>query len=114
MPVSQEFSFGPFRLDAANARLTRGSQAIALQPKAFDVLAYLLEKAGSLVTQEELIDAVWPDTIVGDSSLKSCIRQIRQALGDGVKEPRFIETVHRRGYRFIAPLDRGEKVQSSK
>jgi DNA-binding winged helix-turn-helix (wHTH) protein/predicted ATPase len=96
--------FGAFQLDPPNARLLRGSLAIALQPKAFDVLAYLAENAGRLVTQDELIDAIWPDTIVGDSSLKSCIRQIRQALGDPARQPQFIETVHRRGYRFIAPI----------
>ena len=101
MPLSQDVCFGPFRLESDNARLSQGARAIPLQPKAFDVLAYLLENAGRLVPQQELIDAIWPDTIVGDSSLKSCIRQIRQALGDEAKEPRYIETVHRRGYRFI-------------
>ena len=101
MPLSHDVCCGPFRLEVANARLTRDAQPIPLQPKAFDVLAYLVEHAGRLVTTQELIDAIWPDTIVGDSSLKSCIRQIRQALGDEAKEPRYIETVHRRGYRFL-------------
>ena len=113
MPLSQDFSFGPFRLDAANARLSQGGRAIPLQPKAFDVLAYLLENAGRLVPQQELIDAVWPDTIVGDSSLKSCIRQIRQALGDEAKEPRYVETVHRRGYRFIGNAECGMRNAES-
>jgi DNA-binding winged helix-turn-helix (wHTH) protein/predicted ATPase len=113
MALSQDFCFGPFRLDVPNARLTRENQPIALQPKAFDVLAYLLENAGRLVTQEELTDAIWPDTIVGDSSLKSCIRQIRQALGDGAREPKFIETVHRRGYRFIGQLARSNEPPSA-
>jgi DNA-binding winged helix-turn-helix (wHTH) protein/predicted ATPase len=99
--------FGPFQLDPPNARLLRGGQAIALQPKAFDVLAYLAGNAGRLVPQDELIDAIWPDTIVGDSSLKTCIRQIRQALGDLARQPQFIETVHRRGYRFIASIAKG-------
>ena len=102
--IQAAIRFDAFQLDPPNARLLRGNRAIALQPKAFDVLAYLVENAGQLVTQDELIDAVWPDTIVGDSSLKSCIRQIRQALGDPARQPRFIETVHRRGYRFIASI----------
>ncbi len=104
MQPVHEFSFGPFRVDPANARLLRGTQPIPLQPKAFDVLAFLLANAGRLVTQEELTDAIWPDTIVGDSSLKSCIRQIRQALGEEARQPTYIETVHRRGYRFIGEL----------
>jgi len=101
--------FGAFELDPPNARLLSGSREIALQPKAFDVLAYLAENAGRLVTQDELIGAIWPDTIVGDSSLKSCIRQIRLALGDPARQPQFIETVHRRGYRFIAPIAKGDE-----
>jgi predicted ATPase len=104
MKPPTEYTFGPYRLDVTNARLSRGARAIALKPKAFDVLAHLVQRAGRLVTQEELLDAVWPGTIVGDSSLKSCIRQIRQALGDDVREPQFIETVHRRGYCFIAAV----------
>jgi DNA-binding winged helix-turn-helix (wHTH) protein/predicted ATPase len=107
MSATAEFAFGSFRLDPPNARLTRGKQVIALKPKAFDVLAFLVRNAGRLVPQEELIDAVWPDTIVGDSSLKSCVRQVRRALGDRVRTPQFIETVHRRGYRFIAPVAAG-------
>src|SRR5215208_4802685 len=96
MAAEPEFTFGPFRLDPANARLTRGRLAVPLKPKAFDVLAHLVRRAGRLVTQEELIGAVWPDTIVGDSSLKSCVRQIRRALGDRVRNPQFVETVPRR------------------
>jgi predicted ATPase/DNA-binding winged helix-turn-helix (wHTH) protein len=102
--------FGPFQLDPPNARLMCGSRAVALQPKAFDVLAYLAEHAGRLVSQEELIDAIWPDTIVGDSSLKTCVRQIRQALGDPARQPQFIETVHRRGYRFIAAIAKADEL----
>jgi DNA-binding winged helix-turn-helix (wHTH) protein/predicted ATPase len=108
-----EISFGPFRLDPANARVTRGRQAVVLKPKAFDVLAHLVRHAGRLVNQEDLLSAVWPDTIVGDSSLKSCIRQIRRALGDRVRNPQYIETVHRRGYRFIAPIATGQPAAAS-
>src|SRR5688500_10337601 len=109
MPIDPEFAFGPYRLDPPNARLTRGRQVVALKPKAFDVLAHLVRNAGRLVPQDELLGTVWPDTIVGDSSLKSCVRQVRRALGDRVRKPQFIETVHRRGYRFIAPVTAGEQ-----
>src|SRR5262245_47881592 len=96
--------FDPFCLDSANECLWDGFQAIKLRPKAFAVLDYLLEHAGRLVTKEELLNAVWPGTFVGEAVLKVVIRQIREVLGDDPKSPRFIETAHRRGYRFIGPI----------
>jgi DNA-binding winged helix-turn-helix (wHTH) protein/predicted ATPase len=96
--------FDPFSLDVANACLWRGSQAIKLRPKAFAVLDYLLGRAGQLITKEKLLDAVWPETFVGEAVLKVAIRQIREALDDDPKSPRFIETAHRRGYRFIGQI----------
>jgi predicted ATPase/DNA-binding winged helix-turn-helix (wHTH) protein len=96
--------FDPFRLDLANERLYRGAQAIKLRPKAFAVLTYLLRRPGQLVTKEELLNAVWPETFVGDAVLKVTIRQLRDSLGDDPKSPRFIETAHRRGYRFIGHI----------
>jgi DNA-binding winged helix-turn-helix (wHTH) protein/predicted ATPase len=98
----QQFLFDPFRLDLGDARLWRGEQAIPLTPKAFAVLAYLLQYPGRLVTKEELLEAIWADSLVTDASLKVCIREVRKALRDRPQKPRFIETVHRRGYRFIA------------
>jgi predicted ATPase/DNA-binding winged helix-turn-helix (wHTH) protein len=95
--------FDPFCLDLANECLWRGSQAIKLRPKAFAVLDYLLGRPHQLVTKEELLNALWPGTFVGEAVLKVVIRQIREALGDDPTSPRFIETVHRRGYRFIGP-----------
>ena len=96
--------FDPFCLDLANECLWRGSQAIKLRPKAFAVLDYLLGRPGQLVTKEKLLDAVWPETFVGEAVLKVAIRQIREALDDDPKSPRFIETAHRRGYRFIGQI----------
>jgi len=96
--------FDPFCLDLGNECLWRGSQAIKLRPKAFAVLHYLLERPGQLVTKEQLLNAVWPDTFVGDAVLKVNIRQLRNALDDDPNSPRFIETAHRRGYRFIAKV----------
>src|SRR5215470_2718581 len=96
--------FPPFRLDAADQSLWRDDQRVPLTPKAFAVLRYLVERAGRLVTQSELLEALWPDTFVQPEVLKSQILDIRNALGDRPKEPLFIETVPRRGYRFIAPV----------
>jgi pimeloyl-ACP methyl ester carboxylesterase/DNA-binding winged helix-turn-helix (wHTH) protein len=96
--------FGPFRLEIADATLWQGSQSLPLTPKAFSVLQCLVQRSGRLVTKDELYNAVWPGVFVGDAALKVCILEIRRVLGDDAKAPRFIETVHRRGYRFIAPV----------
>src|SRR4249920_3538018 len=96
--------FDPFCLDLAGECLWKGSQAIKLRPKAFAVLDYLLGRPGKLVTKEELLNAVWPETFVGEAVLKVTIRQLREALDDDPKSPRFIETAHRRGYRFIGQI----------
>lgn len=96
--------FPPFRLDAVNQCLWRDNQRIALTPKAFSVLQYLVEHAGRLVTQSELLDALWTETFVQPEVLKSHILDVRGALGDDAKHPSFIETLPRRGYRFIATV----------
>src|ERR1041385_9098132 len=96
--------FDPFCMDLADQSLWRGSQAIKLRPKAFAVLGYLLGHPRQLVTKEELLNAIWPDTFVGDAVLKVAVRQIREALGDDPTSPRFIETAHRRGYRFVGEI----------
>jgi pimeloyl-ACP methyl ester carboxylesterase len=98
------YAFGDFQLDPANATLRRGTESVALTPKAFSVLEHLVAQAGRLVTKDEFMDRVWPGVFVGDAALKVCVREIRQALGDEHKTPRYIETVHRRGYRFVAPV----------
>jgi DNA-binding winged helix-turn-helix (wHTH) protein/tetratricopeptide (TPR) repeat protein len=98
--------FPPFRLDPANERLWRGNRPVALKPKTFAVLRYLLERPHRLVTKDDLLDALWSDAHVGEAVLKTHLREIRRALGDQVKAPRFIETVHRRGYRFIGSVRR--------
>jgi predicted ATPase/DNA-binding winged helix-turn-helix (wHTH) protein len=100
----QQPIFGPFRFDETNECLWRGSQAIPLRPKAFAVLKYLISHKGVLVTKQQLLNDVWPRTYVSEAVLKDCIRQLRHALNDDAKSPQFIETSHRRGYRFIASL----------
>src|SRR5262245_23484768 len=94
--------FAPFRLDLADERLLRGEAAVPLTPRAFAVLRLLAGRAGRLVTKEDILNAVWKGTHVQEAVLKVAVREIRHALGDSARAPRFIETVHRRGYRFVA------------
>src|SRR5262249_3229738 len=101
---SRQLRFPPFRLDPDNACLWRGPKAIRLTPKAFAVLQCLVESPGQLVTKDLLLERVWPKTVVGDAVLKVCVREIRRALGDRVGAPRYVATVHRQGYRFIADV----------
>jgi pimeloyl-ACP methyl ester carboxylesterase len=98
----ERISFPPFELDLGAGRLSCGSDPIELPPKAFGVLQYLAERPGQLVSKEELLRGVWPDVHVGGDVLKVTISDLRKVLADPYKEPRFIETAHRRGYRFIA------------
>ena len=101
-------AFPPFRLDTVNQCLWRGEgvaeERILLAPKAFAVLRYLAEHPGRLVAHAELLEAVWPKTYVQPEVLKSHIAAIRAVLGDDAKRPLYIETLSRRGYRFIAPV----------
>jgi predicted ATPase/DNA-binding winged helix-turn-helix (wHTH) protein len=103
--------FPPFRLDTVNQCLWRDDGAaeerVLLAPKAFDVLQYLVGHPGRLVTHEELLEALWPRTFVQPEVLKSHITSIRAVLGDDARRPRFIETMPRRGYRFIAAITEG-------
>ncbi len=95
-------SFGPFRFDPANGLLYDGGREIPLPPRALGVLALLVERRGHVVSKQELLDTVWRDVAVEEASLKEAISTLRQALGDDPKQPRYIRTVHRRGYRFVA------------
>jgi DNA-binding winged helix-turn-helix (wHTH) protein len=96
--------FPPFVLDSEDASLLRDDVRIPLSPKAFAVLQHLVNRAGKLVTKADLLKAVWPQIFVHEGVLKVCILEIRKALGDDVRHPRFIETLHKRGYRFVAPV----------
>ena len=95
-------SFADFRLDPVSGHLFRRNERVALAPKAFALLQYLAGQPGRLVPKQELLTAIWPDVFVGDAVLKSTIRELRKALADDSHQPRFIETAHRRGYRFVA------------
>ena len=98
---NQPVTFGHYRLDPRRG-LWRGRQEVKLAPKALALLSFLLERAGDVITKDEVFRAVWPDTFVSDGALTSCIRELRKALQDDARQPRYIETLHRRGYRFIA------------
>jgi DNA-binding winged helix-turn-helix (wHTH) protein len=91
-------------LYAANAQVWQGKQLLTLTPRAFAVLRYLSERPGQLVTKDEVIRAVWVDTVVTDGALAACVRELRKALQDDAQRPQYIETVYRRGYRFIGPV----------
>jgi DNA-binding winged helix-turn-helix (wHTH) protein/tetratricopeptide (TPR) repeat protein len=104
MQLQRDIAFGGFRLDLTNECLWQGTRAIPLRPKAFAVLKLLLDHPGQLVNKQQVLDAVWGDAFVGDAVLKDNIRYIREALGDDAESPTYIETAHRRGYRFIGKL----------
>jgi DNA-binding winged helix-turn-helix (wHTH) protein len=102
---SLQLRFDAFELDEADARLTRAGRPVPLAPKPFAVLCALARAPQTLVTKNALLDRVWGHRFVSDSVLKSTISELRAALDDDPKRPRYIETVSRRGYRFIAALD---------
>src|SRR5262245_3370524 len=103
MEANRRLTFEGFALDVVNEQLLFGDEIVALTPKAFAVLRCLVEHGGQLVKKEALLRAGWSDTHVTEAVLKVSINEIRRALGDDAAAPRFIETVPRRGYRFIAP-----------
>jgi Tol biopolymer transport system component/DNA-binding winged helix-turn-helix (wHTH) protein len=98
----RQYSFGSFTLDLDDGFLRRGAEEVALRPKPFDVLVYLVEHHGRLVTKAALTGAVWPDTAVMDNTLAQCLVEVRRALGDDSQQ--LIRTVTRRGYLFTAPV----------
>ena len=102
MPAA--FRFGPFLVDRAGYRVLRGSRPLDLTPKLIDLLLHLLDHAGELVTKEQLLDAIWPGANVTDNALAQAVSELRDALGDEPAAPRYIKTVARRGYRFVADV----------
>src|SRR5262245_46433764 len=102
----QRVAFDAFQMDVGRHRLWRGEQEIPLRPKAWDVLCYLLERPGLLITKEVLHRAIWPDTVVSDDTLTKVIGELRHALTDNARTPRVIETVHGRGFRLVADVSR--------
>ena len=97
-----EICFGPFRLDPSGGALRAGDTAVALQPRPLAVLRYLARRPGRVVSGDELLRTIWAGTVVTRGVLKVAVRAIREALGEDADTPRFIETVGREGYRFLA------------
>lgn len=102
-------AFAPFHVDLKNGQLLRGGERIPLRPKTFHVLRCLAQHPAQLVTVEDLLALVWPKTHVSRTVLRVCIRELRKALEDEPQAPRFVETVHSRGYRFIAPISHADR-----
>jgi DNA-binding winged helix-turn-helix (wHTH) protein/tetratricopeptide (TPR) repeat protein len=102
---SRIYRFGPFRIEPGARSLTRDEQAVPLTPKAFDLLLYMARNAGRLLTKEELLGAVWPDSIVEEGNLSQNVFLLRKALGETSKDNRCILTIPGRGYQFAAPLE---------
>jgi DNA-binding winged helix-turn-helix (wHTH) protein len=105
---SRSVRFGRFEVDLPAGELRKCGLKLKLSGQPFQVLAILLERPGEVVTREELQKRLWLDTFVDvDHNLNTAINKIREALGDSAENPRFVETLPRRGYRFIAPVDVG-------
>ncbi len=112
MPETQRYRFAEYEFDATTGELAGPAGHRRLEPQPARVLALLLQRAGELVTREDLRREVWPDTHVDfDQGLNYCIRQIRNALGEAADSPGFLETLPRRGYRFIAPVEVAEAAE---
>jgi len=106
------YRVGPFLIDRAAYRVTRDGRVVDLTPKLLDLLLYLLDRPATLVTKEELLDALWPGANVTENALAQAVSELRQALGDDAAAPTYIKTIARRGYRFIAPVERVEEATS--
>jgi DNA-binding winged helix-turn-helix (wHTH) protein len=114
MPPEQALSFGPYRLAGPHGPLWCDTQVVLVPvlvpPKALAVLWRLVTQAGQVVTKAALLDAGWAGTVVSEGVLTACLRTLRQALGEDVQQPRYIATLHRPGYRFVAPVTAGAPV----
>lgn len=103
-PARQFYEFGPFRLDATEHVLFRDGAVVPLKPKVFDTLLVLVENNGHVIGKDELMKTLWPDTVVEENNLNQNISVLRRALGDGENAVQYIETLPRRGYRFVASV----------
>src|SRR5262245_51789937 len=99
-----QFAFDVYVFDPDRRELTRGSEAIAVGPQVFDLLAYLLQNRTRVVSKDDLIDAVWRGRIVSESTLTSHINAVRKAIGDSGEEQRLVRTIARKGYRFVGDV----------
>ena len=103
------YEFGPFRIDAAERMLLRDGQPVPLTPKAFDALLLLVESGGRTIETNDLMNRLWPESFVEEGNLKVTIFKLRKALGESSDREQYIETIPRRGYRFVAPVKESEE-----
>jgi DNA-binding winged helix-turn-helix (wHTH) protein len=102
-PGAAPLQFGDFVLLPSEGRLLRDGHDIPLAPKPFETLLYLIRHADHVVSKHELLDAVWPGTYISEDGLVQCVVEIRRALGDSAKSPRYVQTLPKRGYRLLVP-----------
>lgn len=98
------FTVGDWLVEPSLNRLSRGGESVQIELKLMEVLVHLAERPGELVSKRDLIDAVWQVAVISDGTLTRAVALLRKALGDNARSPRFIETIPKRGYRFIAPV----------
>src|SRR5215831_619225 len=101
---AMRYLFGDYALDTRRCELRRAGTLIKLRPKVFDVLCYLIAHRDRVISRQELLEHLWSQQFVGEATLSSCIMEARQAVGDTGQAQRLIQTLHGRGYRFIAPV----------
>jgi len=107
--VIDDFHLGDWLIQPSLHRVSRGSESVHLEPKAIEVLLCLTQRAGEVVTKQEILDTVWPNTFVEEVALARCVSELRKVLGDNAKAPAFIETIPKRGYRLVATISRGSR-----
>src|SRR5690606_26108746 len=107
--INRNFQFGEFRLDRDERQLSHSGTPVSLPPKALKLLFILVENSGRIVEKNDLMEQIWPDTFVEDGNLAYTVKRLRKALGDDTGNPTYIETVPRRGYRFIAKVSELER-----
>lgn len=104
MATSSSYHFGPFHFDGAAYRLQADGRPVPLSPRVMDLLRLLASRPAELVTRDDIVRELWPDVAVTDNAITQAVSELRQALGDPAASPRYVQTVPRRGYRFIAPV----------
>ena len=112
--TSPAYQFDDVSIDRDNFQVRKRGELVALTPRAFDVLTYLIEKRARVVEKQELFEQVWKETFVTDNALTRTVKEIRRNLGDNAGAPRYIETIHKRGYRFIGDLKDSHEVAEAK
>src|SRR5262245_25393171 len=111
--INQIYEFGDFRLVTGERLLLRQGEPVAITPKAFETLLALVRQCGHVIEKDELLKQIWPDTVVEEVNLARNVWTLRKALGDGNGEHRYIETVPKVGYRFVAPVIERQGESSS-